>query len=128
MNDTTTPAQGTPPLLPCPFHEEASYPPQLQIIYNDAPPDSILRYMIYCFDCRARGPVMDTEEEAAAAWNQRADRQRLIAEADKLRAELAEMKALIAYMDKWVPLADDTCAEPGITYSEACKRTMRRSE
>jgi len=106
--NTTAPAQGTTPLLPCPFHEAAYYPPQLQVIYNDAPPDSILRYMIYCFDCRARGPVMDTEGEAAAAWNQRApdaDRQRLIAEAEKLRERIAELERALG--EAWEPVPSE---------------------
>jgi hypothetical protein len=39
-----------------------------------------------------------------------------------VRQQLADRDALIAFIDAKVPRADHTCDEPGITFSEACRR------
>ena len=41
-----------------------------------------------------------------------------------LERENAQLKAIIKLIDKTVPMADDTCDEPGITFSEACRRQL----
>jgi hypothetical protein len=38
--------------------------------------------------------------------------------------EIAQLKAIIKLIDETVPLADDTCDEPGITFSKACRRQL----
>lgn len=50
--------------------------------------------------------------------------ERLTAENAKLREQLAEAQRIISYIDKKFPLADKTCDEPGITLSEAVRRTL----
>jgi hypothetical protein len=45
-----------------------------------------------------------------------------------LRARIAEMEAIITYIDEHAPRADDTCAEPGITLSEAARRAIADTE
>lgn len=60
-------------------------------------------------------PVIVMTPEEHDALN--ADRARLVARCE-------ELEALIAYIDKRAPLADDTCAVPGLTLSEAAKRQM----
>jgi len=54
----------------------------------------------------------------ALAAERDAERQR----AEEAEAEWDELKAIIARMDQAVPLADQTCDEPGITLSEAVRR------
>lgn len=41
-----------------------------------------------------------------------------------LERENAQLKAIIELMDKNTPAADSTCREPGIMFSEACKRHL----
>ena len=41
-----------------------------------------------------------------------------------LERENAQLKAIIELMDKHTPIADSTCREPGIVFSEACKRQL----
>lgn len=47
--------------------------------------------------------------------------------ADGIR-ENNELRAIIALMDKYAPLADETCDEPGITLSEAVRREMKEQK
>lgn len=46
------------------------------------------------------------------------------AENERLRAQLADLQRIIKYIDKKFPRADETCDEPGITLSEAVRRTL----
>jgi hypothetical protein len=46
-------------------------------------------------------------------------------ERDRLAAEVAELRAIITLMDAYAPRADSTCREPGITFSEACRREWK---
>ena len=46
----------------------------------------------------------------------------LVAEVEKLRAENQRLRKIIEKMDEHSPRADHTCAEPGITLSEAVMR------
>lgn len=48
----------------------------------------------------------------------------LTAENAALRAQLADLQRIIEYIDKKFPRADKTCDEPGITLSEAVRRTL----
>ena len=41
-----------------------------------------------------------------------------------LLAEVERLRAILAYIDIHAPLADATCAEPGITLSEAARRAL----
>ena len=41
-----------------------------------------------------------------------------------LLAEVERLRAILAYIDIHAPLADVTCAEPGITLSEAARRAL----
>jgi paraquat-inducible protein B len=45
--------------------------------------------------------------------------------AAELRSELAEEQRLMSYIDTIMPPADDTCDEPGISFTEACRRQRR---
>jgi len=45
-------------------------------------------------------------------------------EGQMIKHENAQLKAIIEIIDKTVPLADSTCDEPGITFSEACRRQL----
>ena len=38
---------------------------------------------------------------------------------------IAELEAVLAYIDAHAPLADATCNEPGITLSEAARRAIK---
>ena len=40
------------------------------------------------------------------------------------REKVAQLEAVMAYIDAHAPLADATCNEPGITLSEAARRAM----
>jgi hypothetical protein len=43
----------------------------------------------------------------------------------ELEKEIERLRALIGKMDEHAPPADETCHEPGISYSEACRRRLR---
>jgi hypothetical protein len=43
----------------------------------------------------------------------------------ELEEEVNRLRALIAEMNEHAPPADETCNEPGISYSEACRRLLR---
>jgi len=43
----------------------------------------------------------------------------------ELEEEIDRLRALIKEMDDHVPPADGACDEPGIPYSEACRRLLR---
>jgi len=43
----------------------------------------------------------------------------------ELEEEIERLQALIAEMNEHAPPADETCNEPGISYSEACRRLLR---
>ena len=45
-----------------------------------------------------------------------------------LRERVAQLEAVIAYIDAHAPLADTTCNEPGITLSEAARRAMSEAQ
>lgn len=45
---------------------------------------------------------------------------------EALTAEINRLKDIISIMDEYTPKADDTCAEPGITFSEAVMRQFPR--
>jgi hypothetical protein len=45
-----------------------------------------------------------------------------------LLAEVERLQAVIAYIDARAPLADATCAEPGITLSEAARRALAQMQ
>ena len=49
----------------------------------------------------------------------------LEAENTRLRAEVEQLRAIIAFIDGVMPVADETCDEPGITVSEAARRELR---
>lgn len=53
--------------------------------------------------------------------------ERVQAEAE-LRAEIEDLRAIIARMDEAFPLADETCEEPGITLSEAVRRERAEAQ
>lgn len=42
-----------------------------------------------------------------------------------LKAEHNELRRIIQYIDHHTPVADHTCDEPGIAYSEAIRRTLK---
>ena len=44
------------------------------------------------------------------------------------RERIAELEAVLAYIDAHAPLADATCNEPGITLSEAARRAVKESQ
>ena len=46
----------------------------------------------------------------------------LIALAPTLAAELVRLRAIIEKVDQYMPVADSTCDEPGITFTEAIMR------
>ena len=49
----------------------------------------------------------------------------LLAELSAARERIAELEAVLAYIDAHAPLADATCNEPGITLSEAARRAIK---
>lgn len=42
-----------------------------------------------------------------------------------MQARIAELEAIIQFIDARHPAADDTCDEPGISFSEAVRRTLK---
>ena len=52
----------------------------------------------------------------------------LLAELSAARERIAELEAVLAYIDAHAPLADATCNEPGITLSEAARRAVKESQ
>ena len=65
---------------------------------------------------------MAERAHAAAALRAQAE---VTQERDGLAAEVAELRAIIALMDDHTPRADSACREPGITFSEACRREWK---
>ena len=53
-------------LLPCPFCDAAAQEPEEDDRTSDG-------WSVQCEDCLATGPVEDSPEDAAAAWNRRAE-------------------------------------------------------
>lgn len=56
-------------LKPCPFCQDGGNPKHLKIIYHSCESN-----LIKCMKCEASTCGYDTEEEAIAAWNTRAER------------------------------------------------------
>jgi hypothetical protein len=66
-----------------------------------------------------------------ARWDAAAQRDNtaaLLAELSAARERIAELEAVLAYIDAHAPLADATCNEPGITLSEAARRAVKESQ
>lgn len=51
-----------------------------------------------------------------------------IRKAKDLENQNENLKELIHLIDEEIPLADSTCDEPGITFSEACRRQLNRDK
>lgn len=68
------------------------------------------------------GLGIDIARAALAASASNAERGAALLAAERERDEL---RAIIALIDRKVPVADDTCDEPGITISEAARRQLR---
>lgn len=77
-------------------------------------------YWVVCLrgSCLYASQHYPSSEAAIAAWNEQPY-------VMTLQAEIAELKAIIAYIDDVAPRADKTCDEPGITLSEAVRRALR---
>ena len=76
-------------------------------------PDPMTRRYIEQFvaTCKAESRADDLNTELIAA-----------------RQRIAELEAVLAYIDAHAPLADATCNEPGITLSEAARRAIKESQ
>lgn len=76
-------------------------------------PDPMTRRYIEQFvaTCKAESHADDLNTELIAA-----------------RQRIAELEAVLAYIDAHAPLADATCNEPGITLSETARRAIKEAQ
>ena len=85
MSDCSTHAFDVP-LKPCPFCGG-----EAEMLTAESMNGGYL-FGIMCNDCCSRGDVYDTEAEAIAAWNSRAER----------TCENVKLRQLIRYMEPWI--------------------------
>lgn len=76
------------------------------------------KYRVECSLCTSDTSWFLDYEFAKNQWNYRPVE-------DALLARIAELEAIIAYIDDVAPRADETCDEPGIKFSEAVRRAIR---
>jgi hypothetical protein len=74
--------------------------------------------------------LMTEHAKALGATNSelRTERNVMAGECRRLDKQLVELNTLVAYIDAHIPLADDTCDEPGITFCEAVRREMKQQQ
>ncbi len=80
-----------------------------------------------CNTSAEAGAAMDAEVRALRAEVKRLTRERdgYRAERDTLAAQVKRAEAMMRLIDRHVGGADQTCDEPGISISEAARRTLR---
>ena len=104
-------------------------------------PDPMTRRYIEQFvaTCKAESHADDLNTELIAARQRIAELEAgqrnaqqsidyLQSERERMNTRIAELEAVLSYIDAHAPLADATCDEPGITLSEAARRAIKESQ
>ena len=104
-------------------------------------PDPMTRRYIEQFvaTCKAESRADDLNTELIAARQRIAELEAgqrnaqqsidyLQSERERMNTRIAELEAVLSYIDAHAPLADATCDEPGITLSEAARRAIKESQ